>query len=97
MLSSILKTRLDEVYPKIYIALRITLNCPDTVANAVMNFSKLMLIETFNTPYMADSRLSSLAVLSVEDSCVRSVDLDVVIQAFSCQNLSPSRFDSAIM
>jgi len=39
LLSFILKTRLDEgsrldeVYPNVFIALRIILNCPDTVAS----------------------------------------------------------------
>jgi len=34
LLSSILKTRLDEVCPNVFIALRNILNCPDTVASA---------------------------------------------------------------
>jgi len=35
-LSFIHKTRLDEVYPVVFIALRIILNCPDTVALKVV-------------------------------------------------------------
>jgi len=46
LLSSILKTRLDEVYPNVFIALRIMLNCPNTVASSERNFSKLKLIKT---------------------------------------------------
>jgi len=46
-LSSILKTRFDEVYPNILIALRIMINCPDTFASADKNFRKLELIKTF--------------------------------------------------
>jgi len=34
LLSSILKTRLDEVFPNVFIALRNILNCPDTAASA---------------------------------------------------------------
>jgi len=85
LLSSILKKRLDEVYPNIFIALRIVLNCPDTVASAERTFSKLNLIKTFNRSYMTDNRLASLAMLSIEASCVHSLDLDDVIKAFSCQ------------
>jgi len=44
-LSSILKTRLDEVYPNAFIALRIRLNCPDTVASSEKSFRKLKLIK----------------------------------------------------
>jgi len=62
-LSSILKTHLDEVYPNVVIALRIMLNCPNTVASAERNFSKLKLIKTFNRSHMTNSRLSSLARL----------------------------------
>jgi len=85
LLSSILKTRLDEVYPNIFIALRIMLNCTDTVPSAEKSFSKLKLIKTFKRSYMTDSRLSSLVVLSIEASCGRSLDLDDVIKAFSWQ------------
>jgi len=48
LLSSIIKTRLDEVYPNVFIALRIMLNCPETVASAETSFSKLKLMKTFN-------------------------------------------------
>jgi len=34
---------------------------------------------------MTDSRLSSLTMLSIEASCVRSLDLVDVIKAFACQ------------
>jgi len=48
LLSFILKTRLDEVYPNVFIAHRIMLNCPDAVASPERSFSKLKLIKTFN-------------------------------------------------
>jgi len=38
LLSSILKTRLDEVYPNVFIALRIMLNFPDTAASTERSF-----------------------------------------------------------
>jgi len=83
LLSTILKTRLDEVYPNVFIALRIMLNCLDSVASAERNFSKLKLIKTFNRSHMTNGRLSSLAMLSIETSCVCSLDLeDVIKQCF---------------
>jgi len=72
-LSSVLKTRHYEVYPNVIIELRIVLNCPDAFASAERSFSKLKLIKTFNRSYMKDSRLSSLAMLSIKASCVRSL------------------------
>ena len=55
-LSSTLKTRLDDVYPNVFLALRIILNSPHTVASS---FSKLKQIKTFYRYRMTDSRLSS--------------------------------------
>jgi len=52
LLSSILKTRLDEVYPNVFIALRVMLRCPNTVASGEMSFTKLKLIKTFNRSHM---------------------------------------------
>jgi len=85
LLISILKTRLDEVYPNVFIALRIMLNGPNTVASAERSFSQLKLINTSNRPHMTNSRLSSLAMLPIETSCVCSVDLADVMKVFSCQ------------
>jgi len=84
LLSSVLKTRLDQVYPNVFIAPRIMLNCPNTVASAERSFRKLKLIKTFNRSHLTNSRLSSLTMLSIETSCVRSLDLeDVTKQCFS--------------
>ena len=82
-LNYLLKTRLLELYPNVYIALRILLTCPVTVASAERSFSKLKLIKTFNRTSMTDSRLSSLAMLSIENDCARSLDYDNVITAFA--------------
>jgi len=84
LLSSVLKTRRNEVYPNVFIARRFMLNCLNTVASAERSFSKLKLIKTFNRSYMTNSRLFSLAMLSIETSCVRPLDLeDVMKQWFS--------------
>jgi len=92
LLSTILKTRLDEVYPDIFIALRIMLHCPDAAVSPERSFSKLKLIKTFNRSHMTSSRLSSLAILSIEASCVRSLDLDDVINPFACQTACAKLF-----
>ena len=74
---------METLYPNVYIALRILLTCPVTVASAERSFSKLKLIKTFNKTSMTDSRLSSLAMLSIENDCARSLDYDNVITAFA--------------
>ena len=60
------------------------LNCPDTVASAERSFNKLNLIKTFNRSYMTDNKVSSLAMLLIDASCVCSLDLDDVTKAFLC-------------
>jgi len=44
-LSSILKTRLNEVYPNVFTALRIRVNYPGAVASTEKSFRKLKLIK----------------------------------------------------
>jgi len=97
LLSSILTTCHEETYSNVFIAIRIMLTYPDTVAGAERSFIKLKSIKTFNTSHMTDSRLSSLAMLSIEASCVRSLDLDDVIKAFAYKRLARSRFDTTVM
>jgi len=41
---------------------------------------------------MTDSRLSILAMLSIEAYCVRYLELDGVIKAFSCQQTRSKPF-----
>jgi len=92
LLSSILKTRLDEVYPNVFIALRFMLNCPKTVASAERSFSKLELIKTCNRSHMTDSKLSLLPMLLIEASCVPSLDLVDVTKAFAYQKTRSKPF-----
>ena len=91
-LNYLLKTHLFELYPNVYIALRILLTCPVTVASAERSFSKLKLIKTFNRTSMTDNRLSSLAMLSIENDCARSLDYDNVITAFAIKKVRSRLF-----
>ena len=59
-LNYLLKTHLFELYPNVYIALRILLTCPVTVASAERSFSKLKLIKTFTRTSMTDSTVDYL-------------------------------------
>ena len=68
------------------------LNCPDTVASAERRFRKLKLIKIFNRSAMIDSRLPLLTMLSIEASCVCSLELDGVIKAFSWQQTRSKPF-----
>ena len=91
-LNYLLTTHLFELYPNVYIALRILLTCPVTVASAERSFSKLKLIKTINRTSMTDSRLSSLAMLSIENDCAQFLDYDNVITAFANKKVRSKLF-----
>jgi len=65
--------KVENNCPNVFNALWIMPNCPDIVASAETSFSKLKLIKTFNRSHMTDSIDSSLAMLSIEASCLRSL------------------------
>lgn len=57
-----------------WIALRILLTIPVTVASGERSFSKLKLIKTYVRSNMGDERLSSLAILSIENYIAENLD-----------------------
>ena len=72
-LNYICMKHLMKVYPNLFIALRILLTCLFFVAGAEKSFSKLKFIKAFNQSTMMDDRLSSLAIISIESDCARSL------------------------
>lgn len=59
------------------------LTIPVTVASAERSFSKLKLIKTYLRNSMNQNRLSSLAMLSIENNVARSIDLQKIIKIFA--------------
>ena len=57
-----------------WVALRILLTIPVTVASAERIFSNLRLIKTYLRSTVADERLSSLAILSIENDVAHELD-----------------------
>lgn len=53
---------LIEVYPNMWVALRIAVTTPVTVASAERSFSKLKLIKTYLRSTMSQERLNGLAI-----------------------------------
>ena len=66
-----------------WVALRILLTIPVTVASAERIFSKLRLIKTYLRSTMADERLSFLAILSIENDVAYELDLSTAIRQFA--------------
>ena len=91
-LSYIYRKHMLEVYPNLSIALRVLLTCPVSVACAERSFSKLKLIKTFHRSTMMDERLTSLATISIESSCVRDLDLDRIIDVFAAEKARRKTF-----
>ncbi|KAL0194560.1 hypothetical protein M9458_008132, partial [Cirrhinus mrigala] len=57
--------KLAEIYPNMWVALRISATLPVTVAAAEISFSKLKLIKTYLRSTMIQERLSGLAIISI--------------------------------
>ena len=55
-----------EYFPNAYIAFRISLTIPVTIASAEISFSKLKLIKSYLRLTMSQERLSGLAILSIK-------------------------------
>ena len=78
---------LMEVYPNLFLALRVLLMCPLSIAGAERSSSKLKLIKTFNRSTMMDDRLLLLAIISIESDCARSLDYNHIIDVFAAEKV----------
>ena len=63
-----------------------------TIATAERSFSKLKLIKNFLRSSMSQKRLSGLALLSIENEQVKSLDFRKVIQQFTSANAGRKNF-----
>ena len=82
-----------EVYPNLFIALKILFTCPLSKAVAERSFSKLKLIKTFHQLTMMNDRLSSLANISIESDCAWSLNYEHVIDVFAAERARKNRFN----
>ncbi|XP_073470341.1 zinc finger MYM-type protein 1-like [Aquarana catesbeiana] len=82
-LKYLIDNNLTDVYPNIYVALRVILTIPVTVASAERSFSKLKLIKTYLRSTMSQERLSALAVLSIERDLASKLNYSSVIDEFT--------------
>ena len=72
----------STAFPNLFIALRIFLIIPVTVASGERSFSKLKLIKTYLRSSIQQERLNSLAIMSIESDISRSLNLDKIIRDF---------------
>ncbi|XP_062014104.1 uncharacterized protein LOC133730552 [Rosa rugosa] len=76
----------DGCYPNAWIAYRILLTIPVTVASAERSFSKLKLIKSYLRSTMSQERLSGLAMISIEKDIVGKLDYVNLISTFASKN-----------
>ncbi|XP_037804488.1 uncharacterized protein LOC119598865 [Penaeus monodon] len=83
LLKWIVKWALVESLPNLTISLRICLTICVSVASCERSFSKLKLIKTYLRSTMSQTRLSNLAILSIEREVAEEMDTEQIIHDFS--------------
>ncbi|XP_058222957.1 uncharacterized protein LOC131332676 [Rhododendron vialii] len=86
-----LKT-MDNCFPNSWIAYRILLTIPVTVASGERNFSKLKLIKNYLRSTMSQERLNGLAMLSIENDFTAKLDYGSLIDLFASKNARRAMF-----
>ncbi|XP_062099617.1 uncharacterized protein LOC133805448 [Humulus lupulus] len=79
-------------FPNTFVAYRILLTIPVTVASAERSFSKLKLIKSYLRSTMLQERLSGLAMLSIENKLLNKLHYDDLISKFASQKARKIHF-----
>lgn len=85
LLQQIYAHDLQDAFPNICVALRIYSTLPTTSASWERSFSKLKLIKNYLRSSMSQERLSSLAILAIENRIAHELNYDKVIDLFAEQ------------
>ena len=85
VLRYVVSNGLPELLPNLTVALRILLTVPVTVASGERSFSRLKLIKTFLRLTMSQDRLVGLAILSIENDVVQTLDFADLLSQFASQ------------
>jgi hypothetical protein len=83
MFKFIVQRKLSEVYPDLFILLKIIMTVPATTASAERGFSRLKLIKTYLRTTMAQGRLMGMAILSIDNDVASVLDYSEVLGSFS--------------
>ncbi|XP_065662535.1 uncharacterized protein LOC136085175 [Hydra vulgaris] len=92
ILKYITANSLIETFPNSFIALRILLTSPISVASAERSFSKLKLIKNFLRSTTGQDRLSALALISIENKISWSLDCSDLIDEFASLKVRKVKF-----
>ncbi|XP_068220406.1 zinc finger MYM-type protein 1-like [Palaemon carinicauda] len=83
---------LKEIYPNMWVALRIAVTTPVTVASAERSFSKLKLIKTYLRSTMSQEYLNGLAIISINREISKQISYDDTIDDFAARKSRRVRF-----
>ncbi|KAG6932927.1 hypothetical protein G0U57_020337, partial [Chelydra serpentina] len=75
--------KMTTLFPNAFVALRILLTLPVTVASGERSFSKLKLIKTHLLSTMTQERLVGLATISTEHKLAQTLDFQEAVQIFA--------------
>lgn len=82
ILNYLKEKKLEEVFPNMWVALRIAVTLPVTVASAERSFSKLKLLKTYLRSTMSQERLNGLALMSINQEVSSKISFDDTINEF---------------
>ena len=75
----------SDVCPNLSTAIRILMTLASSVASCERSFSKLKLIKNYLRSTMAQNRLSSLALMSVESTILDNIDMNDIVDSFAAK------------
>ena len=79
-------------FQTVWVTYRILLTIPVTVASVERSFFKLKLIKTYLRTTMSQKRLSSLAMISIENEYLDKLNYNDLIEEFVSKNARRSNF-----
>ena len=84
--------KLKEIFPNLWVALRVAATAPVTVASAERSFSKLKLIKNYLRSTMTQDRLNGLAMMSINRDVSRELSYDDIINDFAAKKSRRVKF-----
>lgn len=83
ILNIIKNNNMENLVPNMVVAYRIMLSMPVSVATGERSFSKLKIIKNYLRNSMNQNRISSLAIISIENDVAKSIEYSDIIDEFA--------------